>query len=316
MVPSELQGALVQLLNRCESLGQWPESLLPGFVYPLPKKMDGTSPGDFRPVILYSMVYRNWSSLRAGECLSHLQGLVDQNQIGFLPGREAVQVWFTIQAYLEASLVSGVDRCSWVTDLQKAFENIPREPIQWLALKLGITPKIVTLWHSFLLHTRRHFMLHGAVGEAMLSNNGYPEGCAMSCFAMGLADLVYHLYFKAYSQMVTPVSYVDNFELIADTMAQLQHGILCTEEWSDMWHMPLDRAKSFAWGTSAKLRKECQALGWKLCDNAVDLGANMVYGKRNRIVLEILNSVKPLWDLLKKIPAADWEKFQLLQKCI
>ena len=157
MVPSELQGALVQLLNRCESLGQWPESLLPGFVYPLPKKMDGTSPGDFRPVILYSMVYRNWSSLRAGECLSHLQGLVDQNQIGFLPGREAVQVWFTIQAYLEASLVSGVDRCSWVTDLQKAFENIPREPIQWLALKLGITPKIVTLWHSFLTAHQKTF---------------------------------------------------------------------------------------------------------------------------------------------------------------
>ena len=152
----------------------------------------------------------------------------------------------------------------------------------------------------------------------MLSNNGYPEGCAMSRFAMGLADLVYHLYLKAYSQMVTPVSYVDNFELIADTMAHLQHGILCTEEWSDMWHMPLDRAKSFAWGTSAKLRKECQALGWKLCDNAVDLGANMVYGKRNRItgILERLSSVKPLWDLLKKLPAADWKKLQLLQQCI
>ena len=82
------------------------------------------------------------ASGRAGECLAHLQGLVDQNQFGFLPGREAVQVWFTIQAYLEASLVSDVDRCSWVTDLQKAFENIPREPIQSLALKLGITPRL------------------------------------------------------------------------------------------------------------------------------------------------------------------------------
>ena len=40
----------------------------------------------------------------------------------------------------------------------------------------------------------------------------------------------------------------------------------------------------------------------------------MVYGKRNRIVLEILNSVKPLWDLLKKIPAADWEKVSVTAK--
>ena len=150
----------------------------------------------------------------------------------------------------------------------------------------------------------------------MLSNSGYPEGCAMSCFAMGLADLVFHLYLQAYSQQVTPVSYVDNFELIANTMEHLQHGILCTEEWSEMWQMSLDRSKSFVWGTSAKLRKECQAMGWKLRESAVDLGANMVYGKKNNIqgALERLNSIKPLCDLLKRLPAADWKKHQILQQ--
>ena len=87
------------------------------------------------------------------------------------------------------------------------------------------------------------------------------KAVAMSCFAMGLADLVYHLYFKAYSQMVTPVSYVDNFELIADTMAQLQHGILCTEEWSDMWHMPLDRAKKFRLGNKCQAQEGVPSIG-------------------------------------------------------
>lgn len=34
----------------------------------------------------------------------------------------------------------------------------------------------------------------------------------------------------------------------------------------------------------------------------------MVYGKRSYIsgALERLNSVKPLWDLLRRLPAAEW----------
>lgn len=84
------------------------------------------------------MVYRSWSSLRAKECLRHLSNLVDQHEFGFLPGREATQVWFTLQAYyLEVCILAGQDRCGWITDIQKAFENIPRDPICWLALKLG-----------------------------------------------------------------------------------------------------------------------------------------------------------------------------------
>ena len=313
-----LQESLVNLLNHCEKVGQWPDALLAGFVYPLPKRPEGTTAGDFRQVILYSMVYRSWSSLRAKECLRHLEKLVDRHQFGFLPGREAIQVWFTIQAYLEISILGGKDLCGWVTDIQKAFENIPREPIKWLSKRLGIHPRIVNFWHNFLDNTTRYFSLHGVVGQPMLSNSGYPEGCAMSCFAMGLADLVFHLNLQAYSQQVTPVSYVDNFELIANTMEHLQHGILCTEEWSEMWQMSLDRSKSFVWGTSAKLRKECQAMGWKLRESAVDLGANMVYGKKNNIqgALERLNSIKPLCDLLKRLPAADWKKHQILQQCI
>jgi hypothetical protein len=158
-----LQESLVNLLNHCEKLGQWPEALLAGFVYPLPKKSEGTSAGDYRPVILYSMVYRSWSSLRAKECLRHLEKLVDHHQFGFLPGREAVQVWFTIQAYLEISMLAGRELCGWVTDIQKAFENIPRDPIKWLSKKLGVHPRIVNFWHNFLDNTTRYFSLHGVV---------------------------------------------------------------------------------------------------------------------------------------------------------
>lgn len=74
----------------------------------------------------------------------------------------------------------------------------------------------------------------------------------MSCFAMGLADLVFHPCLKAYAQMTTPISYVDNFELMANSMGQLQRGITCTEEWGQMWHMALDKDKSYVWANFTK----------------------------------------------------------------
>ena len=44
----------------------------------------------------------------------------------------------------------------------------------------------------------------------------------------------------------------------------------------------------------------------------------MIYGKRKLIAsaMERLNSVQPLWDLLKHLPAAPWKKMQILRQCI
>ncbi|CAL1159230.1 unnamed protein product, partial [Cladocopium goreaui] len=117
--------------------------------------------------------------------------------------------------------------------------------------------------------TARYFLLNGNAGNSFAEqySSGYPEGCAMSCFAMDLADLVFHLCMRACSQMTTPIAYVDNIELM---------------------------------------------------ESAVDLEATTVYGKRHRITgaLDRLSSIKPLWDLLKHLPDAEWKKLQIRQQCI
>eukprot|EP00435_Cladocopium_sp_Y103_P067258 s191_g29.t1 len=317
-MPYDLCSALVQILNRCEATSQWPTALLPGFVFPLPKKMEGTQVGDFRPVILYSKIVRSWSSLRARGCLRHLHSMVDNGQFGFLPGREAAEIWFTLQAYLELAVLSGEERCGWVTDVQKAFENIPRRPIERLAKALGTPHQIVDLWSNFLMGTVRYFQIGGWTGEPIRSNSGFPEGCAMSCYAMGIADLVFHLYLKVYSAMVTPVSFVDNFELIATGVHQLRQGIVCSQNWAEMWRLTLDKAKSYTWATSAKLRQECQTLGWETKTAALDLGAPMTYGKKRSVAALVsrLASVGPLWPLLRRLPVPEWRKWHVLQQGI
>ena len=58
-MPEIFQEDLVDQLNSWERNGTFPSQLLTGFVYPLPKKHEANQVGDFRPVIIFSMIYRS-----------------------------------------------------------------------------------------------------------------------------------------------------------------------------------------------------------------------------------------------------------------
>ena len=64
-MPEIFQTELVNILNQCEACSYWPEVWRTGFVHSLEKKEGATKVNEYRPVIIYSMVYRSWGSLRA-----------------------------------------------------------------------------------------------------------------------------------------------------------------------------------------------------------------------------------------------------------
>ena len=315
-MPPALMETFTDLLNRCERQGQWPEGLLHGSVYPLPKRAHGNKVSDFRPVILYPMTYRSWSSLRARQCLRFLATFSDGHQVGFLPGREAAEIWLLLQAIIECDICFGRDRCGYVTDVEKAFEAIPRQPIFTLAVRLGIPAQIIAFWGDFLARTSRRFALGQEVGKSMMSNSGFPEGCAMSCVAMAISDLVYHFYLGAYASVTVPLSYVDNLEVLAHSQEDLANGIVCARAWAEMWHLSLDEDKSYVWATTPKLRHACEVLGLPVKTFEKDLGAPMTYGKRASVqtMLHRFESLQTQWPLLKRLRAPEWRKHLLLQQ--
>ena len=167
-MPNSLKEALVDVLNRCETVGEWPQSLLHGSVYPLPKREQGKQVGDFRPVILYSKVYRSWSSLRSPQCLRFLTRYTDDHQYGFIPSREAAEMWLMVQAVVEYCILTSQDQMGFVTDIVKAFEALPRAPIHKLALRMGLPAPVMELWKAFLENTSRRFCVGNVMGNGIL----------------------------------------------------------------------------------------------------------------------------------------------------
>ena len=76
-MPVSMEELLVHQLNNWDTEGQFPAQLHTGFVHPLPKREDSSIVGDFRPVIIYSMIYRSWASMRSRQILKRLSQQID-----------------------------------------------------------------------------------------------------------------------------------------------------------------------------------------------------------------------------------------------
>ena len=148
-MPFAFEDRLVDQLNFWEEVGQFPSQLHTGFIHPLPKREQSSQVGDFRPVIIYSMVYRSWASLRSRQILKRMANMIGAHQFGFIPNRECIEVWMAIQAVIEESILLGKDVTGFVSDIVKAFEFLPRQPILWLGRRLGISKRDLDSGHIF-----------------------------------------------------------------------------------------------------------------------------------------------------------------------
>ena len=120
----------------------WPSQLIDGKVVSLAKVPMPGSPADFRPITVFSILYRVWSSFHSKHVLKQLDGLLPETLYGCRPGRYAAQVWSKLLWTVEHAFQHEVDMTGLVADLQKAFNMIPRVawslklPVIWVCLDL------------------------------------------------------------------------------------------------------------------------------------------------------------------------------------
>lgn len=115
----------------------------------------------------------------------------------------------------------------------------------------------------------------------------------------------------AYSPKPTALSYVDNLELIASTLAA---GINCLQTWAELWTLRLDLDKSYVWGTTPQCRGDLTILNWAIRESARDLGAQINYCRKRTIKEQQkrLEGLSPQWHLLSRTWASEFHKYQIL----
>ena len=93
---SEAKLAMLEILNKIEQGQPWPQQLITGFVVALEKTPGAETVNQYRPITVFSLCYRVWSSIRARQVLHHLQPYAPSTCTGNLPGKQASHLWYGV----------------------------------------------------------------------------------------------------------------------------------------------------------------------------------------------------------------------------
>lgn len=184
------------MLNRAEQTGEWPKQALVGKVASLAKTESPSKVSQYRPITIYSQIYRLWGSIRSKQLLVALDSICPPDLMGNRPGRHAMQLWMYVQWRVEVSHLTGQELAGVTADIQKAFNHLPREVVFAAGLCVGVPNRVLVGWAGALTQMSRRFEIRESLGPAISSCTGCPEGCSMSCVGMlltgSLSNVLWH----------------------------------------------------------------------------------------------------------------------------
>ena len=307
---------LLHLLARVERSEQpWPQQMLVGLVCSLLKPGGRTDAQAYRPIVLFSIIYRCWAGIRSRQMLQALKQHLPIDLLGFVPQKEASEFWFGVQLQIELCCQASTELYGFATDLVKAFNLLPRDPVFAIASHLGLPATLLDPWRLFLGSVTRRFMVRHTVSAPVQSCTGFPEGCPLSPLAMLITDFSYHCYLREFTPQVRCISFVDNWGCTASSLFGIAAGLSATCCFSDMMDVQLDHDKTYLWVNQASKRPALKHLGPRVVTEIKELGGAMSFGGaiRNKPLVVRCQALEPLWKALRRSTAPLRLKFQALR---
>lgn len=302
-LPVSKSASLLQLFSHLEAGEcEWPQQLTTGFVSSLYKGRGDGGVDSFRPITVFPMLYRMWSSARARQAMVQLAKALPTAIRGGVPSRESRTIWYELSQIIETSQSWNTPAQGLVFDVCKAFNCLPREPI-WLILKhLAFPLKILMPWAKFTFQAKRRFKVRSSTGRPIGSVVGYPEGCGLSVFAMTVLDwLVSEWTSSLVGSPIDMLAYVDDWQIMFRSSCDFPQIWAALNFVVQALDLTLDHAKSFLWASLAEDRKQLQDAPLQIALAARDLGAHQNFCRKagNKTIVDRISSMQPKWTMLR-----------------
>ncbi|CAK9082832.1 Retrovirus-related Pol polyprotein from type-1 retrotransposable element R2, partial [Durusdinium trenchii] len=107
-LPNEFRLDLANLFTAVESGADWPQQLCRGHVTCIAKVAQATEATQYRPITLFSLLYRIWGSCRARELLAQLEPFANFDTFGYIKHRSCVDLTYAIMVQVEIALLQGL----------------------------------------------------------------------------------------------------------------------------------------------------------------------------------------------------------------
>ena len=233
---------------------------------------------------------------------------------GFVPGREAEELWYSIQLQVELCSQGGFDILGISTDVIKAFNHLPRRPVFRIAGQIGLPPRLLTPWASFLAGMTRRFKVRESLSLPVPAVTGFPEECPLSPLAMLLVDWAYHCYAQVFAPGIRSLSFVDNLACTTHELGHVAKGLCVTQCFCQMLDLQLDEGKTFLWSNNGKARAALRGIGCAVSVAASELGGHLSFtgATHNHNLVVRCRALGPLWQRLRRSKAPTPQKLAIL----
>ena len=179
----QLSGPLSILFRRTLDEGMVPTDLRAANVTPLYKKRNKSTPGNYRPMNITSVVCKLLESIIKDAIMEHLEQhkLIKVSQHGFLPGRSCLT---NMLAYLESvnkHVDSGLPVDTLYFDFAKAFDKVPHRTIL-ISMKLkahGIDGVVLEWIRRWPTDRKQRVILNGGTCDWLPELSGVPQGSVL-----------------------------------------------------------------------------------------------------------------------------------------
>ena len=311
---NEMQ-SLVSLYDRAAHTGEWPRQVVQGLVKSLAKKVDPMDAPDYRPICVFSVVYRLWSSLQSCFWLSQVSSGLSSTLSGNRAGHQASTLWRRVLEEVEMAQSSNHAACGIILDLTKAFNTLPRLPCLAMSLILGLDSGTVNAWAGALGLMTRRFWINGSVSRSAYATCGFPEGCGLSCLAMLVLTQAWHTWTTEATRIHTPLSYVDNWEILTSSPDGIIEAFERTMDFARRLELKVDAGKTVCWAAQPKDRASLRNAGFTVVHDCRDLGAHVVFSRqiRNASMTQRFSDLSTFWPRLKHAPGTYQQKCRIIR---
>ena len=315
-MPHDLVEKLVGMINAVEAGAPWPSEWIQGHIHSLAKREDSSDVGDYRPICVFSLIYRVWGTIRSKQILMHLARIAPPELAGSRPHKETAHVWWQVANMIERSFYEddSPQLTGAIADFTKCFNCLPRVPVLALARLLGLPTGVCVAWHNALNYMQRRFVVNGSVGNALSSSCGFPEGCALSVVSMFMINIVYTRWMHLQNPSLQAWSFVDDWQITATSKEVAIQGLRSMQRFTLMLDLTIDLDKSFLWSTSAEGRRYLRELAHRVKLYDRNLGGHLSYCKvhSNFTVQARLKLLDSFWTWLSRSPAPLHQKLTCL----
>ena len=208
-------------------------------VVPLYKKGDKSSPGNYRPVSLTSIVCKILESVMKDSIFEHLEqhNLIKGTQHGFLSGRSCLTNLLMYLEVVTKHVDDGLPVDTIYLDFAKAFDKVPHNRLLKKLEAHGISGKVNGWIRSWLTDRKQRVMVNNGTSDWLPVLSGVPQGSVLgpSLFLIYINDIEENLTngilkFADDTKVTSPVGEVNDCETVQRDLNQLM-------KWSEEWQM-------------------------------------------------------------------------------